>query len=72
MDTNTTKMAWVEVLPGIAFFFLWAIILIVSEIPRDWGLTEWINSNEVVLIILLLILLPAGVSTGWACYNFSQ
>ena len=64
MDENVQKTPWIDVLAGIAPFFLWGFILIASEIPHDWLVPGWINSYAFIMVILL-ILLPAGVGIGW-------
>ncbi len=64
MNVNVEKTPWVDVVAGIAPFFLWGFILIASEIPHDWLVPGWINSFVFIMVILLL-LMPAGVGIGW-------
>ncbi|MCK5635627.1 MAG: hypothetical protein KAI06_11085 [Anaerolineales bacterium] len=58
------KPSWIDVSAGIVPFIFWGFILIASEIPHDWSAPRWLDSLAFIIVILLL-LLPAGVGIGW-------
>lgn len=64
MKENVQRASWIDVIAGATYFFVWGVVLVAREIPHDWVVPGLTHTSSFIEIGLLL-LLSAGVGTGW-------